>query len=135
MVNCVLPRTISTEMSIINVLQGAKQKSSRSQMFFKIGVLKTIAIFTGKHLWETCNSIKKGLQHKCFPVNIAICLSTTFFKEHLWRLLLLKTSLQRKCKYFESRNNRYEIFCKNYVLKEFNSEEKVVLIWQVVFML
>ena len=74
-------------------------------MFFKTGVLKNFAIFTGKKLWwsfflitlqasvakhtlkilqceyrkifkiclvlEVCNFIKKRLQHRCFPVNIA----------------------------------------------------------------
>ena len=43
-------------------------RSSRSQMFF-IGVLKGVAIFTGKHLCWSLFSIKK-LQHSCFPVNI-----------------------------------------------------------------
>ena len=64
--------------------------SSRcSQMFFKIGALKIFAIFTGKHLWQSlflikfkdlqaCNSIKKRLQHRCFPVNIAKFLRTAF---------------------------------------------------------
>ena len=28
-------------------------KSSRSEMFFKIGVLKNFAVFTGKHLLES----------------------------------------------------------------------------------
>ena len=29
-----------------------------------------------------------GLQHSCFPVNIAKFLRTAFLIEHLWRLLL-----------------------------------------------
>ena len=56
-------------------------RSSRSQMFFEIGVLKNVAIFTGKHLcwslflmklqaFKAYNFIKKRLQHTCFPVNI-----------------------------------------------------------------
>ena len=44
--------------------------SSRSQIFFKIGVLKHFAIFTGKHLSEG---------GKCFPVNIEKFLRTPFF--------------------------------------------------------
>ena len=48
-------------------------------IFFKMGVLSKFAIFTGKHLcWSlflikltACNFIKKRLQHRCFPVNIA----------------------------------------------------------------
>ena len=41
---------------------------SHSQMFFKIGALKNVKIF-----W-----IKRRLQHRCFHVNIAKFLRTTF---------------------------------------------------------
>ena len=51
-----------------------KSKSSHSQMFFKI-----LSIFTGKHL-KACNFIKKRLQHRCFPVNIAKLLRTVFYR-------------------------------------------------------
>ena len=55
-------------------------RSSRSQIFFKIGVLKNFAYFTGKHLcWsEACNCIKKRLQHGCFPVKSAKFLRSSF---------------------------------------------------------
>ena len=33
---------------------------------------------------ETCNFIKKTLQHRCFPVYIAKFLRTPFFTEHLF---------------------------------------------------
>ena len=37
---------------------------------------------------KACNFVKKRLQHRCFPVNIAKCLRTAFFKKHLrWMLL------------------------------------------------
>ena len=57
-------------------------------MFFKIGVLKNFANFTGKHLLESlfekvaslkaCNFIKKRLQHRCqvFPVKFTNFLRT-----------------------------------------------------------
>ena len=68
-------------------------------MFFKIGVLKTFSILTGKHLrWclffskvarlNACNFFKKRFQHSFFSVNIAKFLRTVFFTEHLWWLLL-----------------------------------------------
>ena len=55
-------------------------RSSRSKMFFKIGVLKNLVMLTGKYLcWslflikaanlKACNLLKR-LQHRCFPVNI-----------------------------------------------------------------
>ena len=37
---------------------------------------------------KSCNFIKKRLQHRCFPVNIAKFLRTVFFIEHHWWLLL-----------------------------------------------
>ena len=62
--------------------------SSCSQMFFKIGILKNFAIFTGKHL---CLRLK----HRCFPVNVAKFLRTAFFIEHIWWLLLIL--IKRRC--------------------------------------
>ena len=86
-------------------------RSSRSLMFFKIGVkkfnrfkiglkLQNIAIFIGKHLcwslflirlqaFQDCNFIKMRLQHRCFPVNIAKFLRTTFFTKHVKWLQLI----------------------------------------------
>ena len=50
-------------------------------MFFKIAVLKTFAIFTGKHLWWSslwpATFLKKKLQHRCFSVNIVEFLRTS----------------------------------------------------------
>ena len=63
-----------------------KHSNSRSQMFYKIDALKNLAIFTRKHLcWRffLINFIKKSLQHRCFPVNIAKCLSTAFYIEYI----------------------------------------------------
>ena len=48
------------------LIKTRKSRSSRSQMFFKVGALKV------------CNVIKKRLQHRCFPVNIAKHLKTAF---------------------------------------------------------
>ena len=73
-------------------------RSIRSQMFFKIGVLKNCSIFKEKHLcWSlfliklqplACNIIKKRLQHKFFSVNIEKFLRTVFSIEHLRWLIL-----------------------------------------------
>ena len=71
----------------------------RSEIFFKIVVLKNFAIFTGKHSYwsfffykiaghQACSFVKKRLQHRCFPVNIATFFRTTSFTEHLQFLLL-----------------------------------------------
>ena len=71
-----------------------KRRNSRgsySKIFFRIGVLENFAIFTGKHLCcsvgvsfnkiaglQACNSIKKRLQHSCFPVNIEKFFNNSF---------------------------------------------------------
>ena len=61
-----------------------------SDMYYKKVVLKKCTIFTGKHLcWSLfCNFIKKRLQHRCFPVNIAKFLRTFILKNICERLLL-----------------------------------------------
>ena len=58
------------KISVMGVISTTSIKSSRSQMFFKIGVLKNFAIFTGKHVCNSlfliklkaCNFIEKRLQ-------------------------------------------------------------------------
>ena len=67
-----------------------KRSNSGSQMFYKTDAITNLAIFTRKHLcWSffLINLIKKRLQHRCFPVNIAKCLSTVTYIE---RLLFIK---------------------------------------------
>ena len=54
-----------------------KLTSSRSKMFSEIGVLKDIAVFTGKNL--CLNPFLIMLQAWCFPVNIIKFLRTVFF--------------------------------------------------------
>ena len=64
-------------------------RSSRLKMFFKLGFLKYFAVFKGKtQCLQACNFIKKWLQHRHFPMNIAKSLRTIFFTEHLQWLSL-----------------------------------------------
>ena len=50
-------------------------------MFFKKGVLRNFAKFTGKHLCQSLffNKVEKRLWHSYFPVNFAKILRTPFF--------------------------------------------------------
>ena len=68
-----------------------KRLNSRSQMFFKTGVLKSFAIFTEQNLcwslflikFQHCRpafSFKKRLQHRYFSVNIAKFLRRSFYR-------------------------------------------------------
>ena len=66
----------NTSRRLLLPLDHLFQRSSRWQMFYKIGVLR--------------------LQPSCFPVNIATFLRTPFFTEHLlWLLLNVKTTFSR----------------------------------------
>ena len=69
------------------------------EVFYKKGVLRKFAKFTGKPLCRSlffskvaglklATLLKKRLSHKCFPVNFANFLRTPFFIEHLWWQLL-----------------------------------------------
>ena len=61
-------------------------------MFFKVGVLKNFANFTGKHLYWSLiliNFIKKRLQHRVFPVEFAKFLRTPLF----YRVALVASSI------------------------------------------
>ena len=62
-------------------------KSSCSQMFYKIGVLKKFAKFSWKHL-RPATMLKKRLQRRCFTVNFAKFLRTRFLQNTSGRLLL-----------------------------------------------
>ena len=83
----------SFKIGITNMLL-AYFRSSRSEVFFKKGVFKNFAKFTGKHLCQSlfvnkisglrpATLLKKKLWHKSFPVNFMKFLRTPFFIEHL----------------------------------------------------
>ena len=66
-------------------------RSSRPEVFCKKGALRNFARFTGKHLRQSlffnkiedlnpATSSKKSLWHRCFPVNFAKFLRTSFLQ-------------------------------------------------------
>ena len=70
-------------------------RSSHWRCSIERGVLENFAKFTGKHLCQSL-FIKKGLWHRCFPVNFAKFLRAHFLQNTSGRLLLpvsLKWSL------------------------------------------
>ena len=87
-------------------MPGKKYGSSRLEVFCKKGVLRNLAKFTGKHLCQRlffnkvaglrlATLLKNSLWHRCFPVNFAKFLRTSFFTEHLrWLLLEVANSLE-----------------------------------------
>ena len=66
--------------SILVKLQG-KARSSRPKLFK--GALENFAKFTGKHVCQSLNFIKKETWHRGFPMNFAKFSRTPFFIEHL----------------------------------------------------
>ena len=65
-------------------------RSTPPEVFYKKGVLKNFAKFTGKHLCQSlffnkvrATLLKMRLCHRCFNVTFARFLGTTFSKEHL----------------------------------------------------
>ena len=101
-------------------------RSSRSQMFFKIGVSYEFHnIHRKTHVLQSrwikvadltdCNFIKKRLQHKCFPANIAKFPRKTFFTEHLrWLLLYFRHYSTRRHRRNGKKHSRNK-FSYNYV--------------------
>ena len=76
------------KISVMGVISTTSIKSRRSQMFFKIGVLKNFAIFTGKDMCKSlfliklkaCNFIKKRLQQVFCRTFLNLFLRTPILK-------------------------------------------------------
>ena len=92
----------SLRLNFYVVLHSAT-RSSRSEMFFKIGIPKNFAKFTGKHLCQshffdkvaglrTAILLRKRPWRWWFLVNFANFLRTPFFLEHLRWLLLCNST-------------------------------------------
>ena len=75
-------------------------RSSRPEVFCKKSLLKNFTKFTGKHQCQSLffnkvaclrpvTVLKKRLWHRCFPVNFAKVLRTSFLQNTSGRLLLI----------------------------------------------
>ena len=86
-----------TNLHCVNLLEkGSIAKSSRSQMFYQIGIFKNFAKFISKAAGLACNFFKKEIWH-CVPGNIAKFLRTPFFTEYLRWLLLPRGAVRSRC--------------------------------------
>ena len=95
----------SSERTLIKALNNFTTifRSSRPQMFFKIGVLKNVEKFIEKNCTRVSFLIKclkpatllqKRLWHRCFPVNFAKFLRTFFYRTPLGDCFYRLFSLQ-----------------------------------------
>ena len=98
-------------------------RSSRLQMFFKIGPVINFAIFKGNHMcWShfliklQATLLKKRLQYRYVPGNIAKFLRTAFVTEHFWWLLLISVYFSpstRNCTAIAEKNvSKHIMICK-----------------------
>ena len=82
-----------------NICRMLLYRSSHLEVFCKKAVARNFAKFTGKYLCQSfffnkvaslrpATLLKKSLWHKCFPLNFAKFLRTSFVTEHLWWLPL-----------------------------------------------
>ena len=65
-------------------------RSSRSQVFFKIGLLKNFANFTGKHLWWSpflIKLLKTGSLTQVLSCDICEIFKNTFFTKHFFTVI------------------------------------------------
>ena len=91
--------TFSNKKNAENCKKHHRSRNGRSQMFFKIGVLKNFSIFTGKHLcwslllnkWQTFKSaaLLKETPTQLFSCEYCEIFKNTFFIEQLRWLLLI----------------------------------------------
>ena len=84
-------------------------RRSHQRCSIKNGVLKSIAIFTEKHLCQSLffnkveglrpeTLLKKSLWHRCFPMNFAKFLRTPFSQNTFGWLLLTTASFRGVCR-------------------------------------
>ena len=84
----------SSSSFLVENLLPITPRGSRSQMFFKIGVLKNFANFTGKNLCWSLFLIK-GHLHRCFSVKFLKFLRTTFLQNTASVATLSRVILRR----------------------------------------
>ena len=89
------------------LMMGTWSRTSRPEVFCKIGVLRNFAKFSGKHPCQglffnkvaglrPATLLKIRLWHRCFPVNFAKFLRTPLLTEHLrWLLMVVPLNLYR----------------------------------------
>ena len=82
-------------MNYLSSPETLKFQKQPPNLFYKKGILKNFAKLTGKHLYQSLQlKLKKGLWHRCFPVNFAKFLRTPILKNICkWLLLKIKTLL------------------------------------------
>ena len=113
MLNCVIYHLTLVFLIQAMDLFSEAHRSSCSEMFFKIVVLKIfdnftrnicVGVFFNKVTGpQACNFLKKKLQHKCFLVKFLRFSITFFYSTFFLQQLLLKTVKNYKTKIFERR--------------------------------
>ena len=100
----IAPRSVSYQKRAVlvkfeQVSEAVVRRCSSKQVFLKISQIPQGNTCAGDTFQLSCNSegtIKKRLQHRCFPAKFAKFLRTLFFTEQLqWLLLTFNSYFQR----------------------------------------
>ena len=86
-----------TAGSSVKSISGITCRGSHRRCSVRKNVLKNFAKFAGKHLCQSlffnkvtrlrpATLLKKGLWHRCFPMNFCKISKNNFFTEHLWTI-------------------------------------------------
>ena len=113
-----------------NILYGkcifTHSEAATGRCSFKIDALKNFAVFTKKSICvgslfnkitglQAYDFIKKRIQHRCFPVNVAKSFKNNYLEEHQWKTAYTSTSSSTNSFYWyfniESQMNVNYFFC------------------------
>ena len=95
-------RRCSVKKVLLEIFQNSQENTcDRDSFLIKLQATRVSFLiklqacnFIKKRLWRPATLLKKGLYHRCFPVNFEKFLKTPFFTEHLqWLLLIALTAV------------------------------------------
>ena len=95
-------RRCSVKKVLLEIFQNSQENTcDRDSFLIKLQATRVSFLiklqacnFIKKRLWRPATLLKKGLCHRCFPVNFEKFLKTPFFTEHLqWLLLIALTAV------------------------------------------
>ena len=94
-------------------------RNNRLEVFYKKSVLRNFAKFIEKHLCQNLfiKVLKKKLWHRCFPVNFAKFLKTSFLPEPFRQVFLNKKAIAQQF-------SKVKTIDRNELLKEKNMMKK-----------
>ena len=107
------PQNATSEISSKNQNSSTRQisRSSRSQIFFKIGILKNFALITGKHLWWSLFSIKLQVWiiKSSFNSLVWLVLILEIIPKAIWNCIIVNPLIRKHVRHLNE-----DIICYNF---------------------